>query len=67
MAKQIEDERRTLQKHVAGLVITILDPKANVKALEKGAKDNKNDNLETPMENQNSDRQDILDLKRCAK
>ena len=56
MAKQIEDERKTLQKHVAGLVITILDPKAKVKALEKGAKDNKNDNLETPMENQNTDR-----------
>ena len=37
--KKMEEEIKALQKHMAGMERTILDLKAKVEALQKGAKD----------------------------
>ena len=47
-----KEEMKTLQRHVGGLVKTILDLKAKVEKLEEKAKKDKNDEVEKIMEKQ---------------
>ena len=39
MTKKMEEEIKTMQKHMAGMARTKLDLKARVETLQKGAKD----------------------------
>ena len=47
----MEEEIKKLQKHMGGLVRTILDLKSKVEALEKKAENNQHNKLENIVEN----------------